>query len=403
VRKIILQFMGLCLFVLSGCTPNIEQANAPTPPQTAVVSQAITQEVIEAVENAFGSIDRNAEGTIVGIDLAQARSSVSDEVLNAALSIRGLKKLRVAGSAISRETLTKIAGQTQLEELFLQDTVVQDDDVAAILTALPELKRLTLRRCANVTDHAAEAFLAKNNLRNVALIEMNVGREILETLAHSRTISALDVRDCSRLTPEDFALVAGMTQLVDLKIGGFGINDKVLEYVAQLPNLTGLTIEDAMISPDAFAKMMETAAWQSKLVLLVLSRNMTLFDAGLLSIQNLPKLKRLTVNGMMVTGAFLEKLAENENTRPKLDTLSLRKTFLTAQGVMALKKYRELKSLDISGVAMTDELVEMIVMLDTLETLNLSECRLTDEMVKPIRSMSEVKTLILTGNPIAGE
>ena len=372
-----------------------------SPPDIVTGRQTVDPKVLAAIENAFGGVERGGDGTIVGVDLAQARSSVNDGVLNAALTISGLKKLRVAGSTISRETLVKIAGQTQLEELFLQDTVVRDEDLAAILAGLPDLKRLTLRRCANVTDQAAESFLAKNSLRNLALIEMNLGRETLETLSRSRSITALDLRDCSRLMPEDFALVADMTQLTDLKIGGFGVNDQVLEYVAQLPNLTGLTIEDAMISPDAFARMIETSAWKSSLTQLVLSRNTTLFDAGLLPIQNLSKLRRLTVNGMMVTGSFLAQLAEDEDTRPRLDSLSLRKAFLTADGAKALQRYRELKSLDLSGVAMTEELAAIIATLDTLETLNLSECRLTDEMVKPLRNMPHVKSLDLAGNPIS--
>ena len=374
-----------------------------SPPVDTAEQQTVDPNVLATIENAFGGIERNNDGVITGVDLAQARSSVNDEVLNAALTIPGLKKLRVAGSAISRETLSIIAGQTQLEELYLQDTVASDNELTLFLTALPNVKRLTLRRCAQVTDLSAESFLAENNLRNLALIEMNVGREMLETLACSRTITAIDLRDCSRLTPEDYALVAGMTQLVDLKIGGFNINDKVLEYISQLPNLTGLTVEDAMISADAFAQMLETAAWKSKLTQLVLSRNATLYDDGLLPVYSLPKLKRLTVNGMMVTGTFLAPPSENENARPKLETLSLRKAFLTADGVAALQKYHELKSLDLSGVAMTEELAEIIATLDTLETLNLSECRMTDEMAKPIRNMPNVKSLILTGNPIAEE
>ncbi|MCL2623910.1 MAG: hypothetical protein FWD31_09625 [Planctomycetaceae bacterium] len=372
--------------------------------------QTVDPQVLEIITGAFGGIERDNGGTIVGVDLAQARASVSDEVLNAALTIRGLKKLRVAGSGISRETLVKIADQTKLEELFLQDTVINNDDLAVILAALPQWKRLTLRRCANVTDDVAESFLARNGrreslhgLRNLALIEMSIGRTTLETLAGLSNITALDLRDCSRLVPEDYALLADMPQLVDLKIGGFGINDAVLKYVAPLPNLTGLTVEDAMISPDGFARMLETAAWKSKLTQLVLSRNSMLFDDGLLPIHHLPKLKRLTVNGMMVTGRFLAPPANDESRLPPLEALALRKSLLTGEGAMTLRKYRELKSLDLSGVAMTEELVEIIATLDTLETLNLSECRLTDEMVLPFRRMPGVKSLVLTGNPLSVE
>jgi hypothetical protein len=404
LRRPLGQLVVLCLFTFAGCSSNIEQTE--TPLQSTVVEQqtagqqTVDPQVIATIESAFGSMERRHDGTIVGVDLAQARSSVNDEVLNAALTIPGLKKLRVAGNAISRETLLKISGQTHLEELFLQDTVINDDDLAVILPAMPELKRLTLRRCVHVTDQAAELFLAQSSLRNLALIEMNVGRKTLETLTGSQTMTALDLRSCSRLTPEDYALLVKMPQLTDLKIGGFGMDNSVLEHVAQLPNLTGLTVEDAMISPDALTRMIETAAWKGKLTQLVLSRNTMLFDVGLAPIQSLPKLRRLTVNGMMITGTFLIQMAENESMRPKLESLSLRKAFLTVEGAKALQQYRELKSLDLSGVAMTEELVEIIATLDTLEALNLTECRMTDEMARPIRNMPNVKSLVLADNPM---
>ena len=322
-------------------------------------------------------IERDAHGTIIGVDLARARSSVNDEVLNAALTIPGLKKLRVAGNGISRETLVNIGKQTELEELYLQDTMIHDDDLAVLFATLQPLKRLTLRRCMNVTDAAAEslrqlcALPETRRAMNLALIEMNLGRKTLEVLSASPSrITALDLRDCSRLAPEDYALLRAMPQLTDLKIGGFGINDVVLESVGTLPNLTGLTIEDAMITPGAFSSLLETAAWRTKLTQLVLSRNMTLPDNSLLAIQHLPNLKRLTTNDMTITGRFLISLAENEESRPRLETLSLQKTLLSADSVKALLKYRELKSLNLTGVALSEEMNEALAALDGVEVID---------------------------------
>ena len=402
-RSFVFCLSWLCLFAVPGCFSEKESTDRKVPASDDAKPLAVVDvdpQLVKIIEDAFGAIDRDADGNIVAVNLAQARSSVDDKVLSAALAIPGLKKLRVAGSAISKEALEKIAEQTQLQELFLQDTVIHDESLAAILSKLSELKRLTLRRCINITDDAAELFLAKTNLRNLALIEMNIGCRTIETIGHSRTVTALDLRDCSRLAPEDYALITKMRQLTDLKIGGFNVNDHVLETVSQLPHLTGLTIEDAMISPEAFARMLETAAWKNSLIQLVLSRDAMLFDDGLLSIRNLPKLKRLTVCGMMVTGTFLEKTAQNENDRLKLETLSLRMSLLTPEGAAALQKYRELKSLDLSGVAMTGELAEIIATLGTLESLNLSGCRLTDETVGPIRKMTSLQSLNLDDNPI---
>jgi Ran GTPase-activating protein (RanGAP) involved in mRNA processing and transport len=155
-----------------------------------------------------------------------------------------------------------------------------------------------------------------------------------------------------------------------------------------------------MISPNGFAQMAANQDWTQNITLLVLARDTMLFDAGLEPLKNFPRLKRLSVNGMMITGEFLAVLAADESKRPKLETLSLQRSLLTPEGVAALKSYRELKSLDLTGVTMTPELAEMIAELETLETLNLSDCQLDNNLIKPIHNMKSVKTLILNGNPI---
>jgi hypothetical protein len=225
----------------------------------------------------------------------------------------------------------------------------------------------------------------------------------LEKIVESKRITALDLRQCSRLLPEDYSLLTRMTQLTDLKIAGFSIDDSVLETVVQLPKLSGLTVEDAMISPEGLAKITANSTITEKLTSLILARNTAIFDTGLESLKNLHRLKRLSVNGMMITGEFLAILAVEESKRPKLETLSLEKSLLTPEGAAALKHFRELKSLNLTGTVLSQEIAEIIAALETPEILNLSECQLDNEMLKIIRNMKSVKTLIIIGNPLIQE
>jgi Leucine-rich repeat (LRR) protein len=319
------------------------------------------------------------------------------------LQLHGLKKLRVTSGSVTPETLRQIAKQTDLEELYLQDTQIRNIDLAEILPKLSQLQRLTLRSCNNITDHSVESIISLPKLRLLALIRMNLTRQGLEKIVESKRITALDLRQCSQLLPEDYSLLIRMPQLTDLKIAGFSIDDSVLEIVTQLPELHGLTIEDTMISPDGFAGMTANPKMAEKLTSLVLARNSTLFDASLETLKNFHRLKRLSVNSMMITGEFLNALAAEESKRPKLEILSLEKSLLTPEGVTVLKKFRELKSLNLSGVALSQELAEIIATQETLEIINLSECQLDNEMLKTIRNMKSVKTLILAGNPLIQE
>ncbi|MDR1384150.1 MAG: hypothetical protein LBJ67_09935 [Planctomycetaceae bacterium] len=381
--------------------PPQETSNLSSPQErteTQMTSDFVS--IVQQIESAFGEVERDKNGTVIGVNLAKERSSVSDDVLHTSLQIPRLKKLRVAGGAITSKTLQQIAEQKNLEELYLQETPIQDGDLAIILPKLSQLQRLTLRGCNNVTDQCAESILALLRLRSLALIKMNLTRQGLEKIIKSQTITALDLRQCSALTAQDYTLLAKMPQLSDLKIGGFAVEDSVLETVTQLSKLTGLTIEDAMISSDGFAKIAANQNWTQNITLLVLARDTMLFDAGLEPLKNFPKLKRLSINGMMITGEFLAVLAVEESKRPKLETLSLQRSLLTPEGVAALKNYRELKSLDLTGVTMTQDVAKTITALETLETLNLSDCQLDNEIIQPIRNMKSLKTLILNGNPL---
>ncbi|MDR0329055.1 MAG: hypothetical protein LBI05_12260 [Planctomycetaceae bacterium] len=354
-----------------------------------------TQEIEQRIESVFGVVERNQEGAIIGVDLARDRASASDDVLRSALSIPNLKRFRFAGGSIAAESLEGIMQQRDLEELYLQDVPIGDDDWRPLIEGHPKLSRLTLRRMPNLSSKELAALPRRiPKLRNLSLINMELSGESLAEIALSEILAALDLRNCSRLRAEDYACLTSMPKLIDLKIGGFGVTDDVLAKIAPLPLLRGLTIDDAIITPEGFATWTSNFASADKLETLVLSRNSALFDPALLPIKNFPKLKRLTVNGMMVTGSFLEQLAEDETTRPKLQRLSLRKAFLSEEGLTALKKYPELRILDLSGVAITAELVEIILSLDRLEELDVTGCGLDKDTLLRLESMPSLKRVV---------
>ncbi|MDR1958582.1 MAG: hypothetical protein LBQ54_06020 [Planctomycetaceae bacterium] len=382
-HRIFLILLSAVVMSAAGCPKAPKPSSPDSPGQSSpektdapekTVSEPDTDSIVLQIEAVFGEVERDRKGTLIGVNLAKGRSSVPDEILQQALLIPNLRKLRAAGGTVSQETLGKIAGQKSLEELYLQDTPVRDADLQVILSGLPKLTRLTLRSSPNVTDQGISHIAAHSRLKSLSLIGIPLSRAGLEEILRMKTVKGLDLRDCSSLTSEDYTLLAGMPQLTDLKVGGFSITDEVLKTMVKLPNLTGLTIDDAMISPAGFAEMASNKDWAAKITTLVFNRDMQLFDEAMLSLRHFPNLRRLTICDMMVSGEFLEKLAAEETARPKLETLSLRKTLLTLEGVTALKKYRELTSLDLSCVSVTPEMMEILNRLDSLKTLNL-ECQ----------------------------
>jgi len=385
MRKRFYLFVVILSCLVASCTP---------PKTEPIIQWPDVTEIEKLIDTAFGTAERNEKGTIVGVDLARERASATDEVLKAALSLPSLKRFRFAGGSVAAESFADLTKQLALEELYLQDVPIRDAEWKSLLHGIPKLARLTLRRLPNLSGAELGAIPQRfPMLRNLSLIEMELTGKSLTEIAESENISALDVRHCSRLTAEDYRCLVSMKTLVDLKIGGFAVTDDVLAAITPLSSLRGLTIDDAQLAPEGFEKFVAESASADKLETLVLSRNMSLFDDSLSSLKKFPCLQRLTVNGMMITGTFLERLAEAETTRPKLRQLSLRKAFLSDAGGAALKKYPELRVLDLSAVAATPELIAIVSSLNRLEELDVTDCGLDEDSLQLLQTMSSLKRL----------
>ena len=343
------------------------------------------QSVLRAIEEASGAVERDAQGIIIGIDLAVERASATDDVLKLALTLPNLKKIRLAGGTISGKAFAVLKTQSDLEELFLQDLMIQEEEFLSVISAFPKLRRLTLRRLSNISDTGITPLFRLPLLRQLALIEMPLTGTGLQSIGDSATLAALDVRNCAQLVPDDYKHLLRLPQLVDLRIGGLAVNDRCLEVVALLPALRGLTLDDTLVSAKGFEKFTTDSLSANSLETLVLNRNMTLTDNVLLAIGNFPRLRRLILGDAMVTGTFLVHLAEDEQKRPKFNDLALRKTFLTEETIESLKKYPELQSLQITGVALSMKGIETLLSLPNLERLDLTDCFLDEDTQRHLR------------------
>ena len=348
---------------------------------------------IQAIEGALGAVERDPQGTIIGVDLALERASATDEVLRLATTLPNLRRFRLAGGTVSAEAFATLKAQSELEELFLQDLRVQDEEFLSVMSALPNLRRITLRRLSNLTDEGIIPLFRIPLLRQFNLIEMPITGASLRSLEDTMTLAALDVRNCGQLLPDDYKYLLRLPQLVDLRIGGFAVDDRVLEVITLIPRLRGLTIDGSLISAGKFENFIANSPSAETLETLVLNRNTGLMDNALLEIGNLPRLRRLILGDAMVTGSFLVQLAENEETRPKFNDLSLRRTFMNAAAIASLANYPELQSLQITGVVVSLEGLETILSLPLLERLDLSGCSLDEGALRRLQE-SELPELL---------
>ena len=378
------------------------EISVPSVPQAEPVEQIeqIEAVVVEVVRQCGGVVVRDAKtGRIIEVNVAVNRSSVDDAAFLTIVQLTGLKKLSLSGSSLSRESLKKLESLRLLEELYLVDTITSDDDLAALCQNLKNLKRLTLRRLTKLGDQGLQSLHLLKELRNLSLLNLAIGGPGLETVSSLSLLRALDLRGCNQLSSEDYQHLSKMTALTDLKIGGASVNTEVLRTIASLPNLTGLTVEDATVPADVWEELFADPQWSDNMTSLAFARMYTINDRVLEKLSGFKKLKSLSLRAAPVRGSFVSNLAPDSPLFTSLQTLGMTKNFATAEEILQLKRFKNLKKLDFSVTPMTFEKIEALSTLDQVEMLLLAECQLTDEMLEKLIPLQNLTALEIGGNP----
>ncbi len=397
--------LSLCLWlcVLGGCEKRLPEPTVPAPatePATAGEEAIeVDESILEQIRKSFGTFEKDARGRVVAVDLAGGRTSVDDATLSEVLRLPDLKKLSLSGTGLSSETLRKIENLQFLEELFLQDTPTTDEEIVRLVKKRLALKRLRLRRLPHVGDRGITALAGLRELRVLALLEMpgltTVG---LAAIVEVPSVRSLDLRGNANLKADDYGLLREMKGLTELKIGGFSIDDSVLEVVVALPELNSLTIEDAKFSPEKLTALFENESFARRIKTLGFSRMLgSVNDRTLAELKRFPNLRHLLLKQILINGSFLSEL------KMPLETLTLDRAMLKPQAFEEIARMTSLKKLNLSGVFLSAEAIERIASLPHLESLDLSGCMLRGEMLAPLKNRPQLQELNLEGNPELGE
>ena len=356
--------------------------------------------VAETVKKCGGRIVRDAKSErITEVDVVANRSSVDDVSFAMIVQLNGLQKLSLSGGSLSKESLKKLESLSSLEELYLVDTVTTDEDLAALCQNLKNLKRLTLRRLTKLSDQGLKSLHSLKELRNLSLLNLSIGSPGLESVTALSSLRAFDLRGCNLLNAEDYCLLTKMTALTDLKIGGASINADVLRTVATLPNLTGITVEDATVTADIWGELFAHPRWSENMTSLAFARMYSVNDRVLEKLANFKKLKSLSLRAVPVRGSFVKTLPADSPLFANLQTLGMTKNYATPEEILQLKQFRNLKKLDFSATPMTLEKIEALSTLDQVEILLLKDCQLTDGMVEKLMPLKKLSVLEIGDNP----
>jgi hypothetical protein len=382
--------------VVCFCQPSGAEVSAPPAPSIGKIETMVA----EAVKKCGGRVVWDTKtGKITEVDVVTNRSSVDDVSFAIIVQLNGLKKLSLSGGALSAGSLKSLESLSSLEELYLVDTNTTDNDLASLCQNLKNLKRLTLRRLTKLSDQGLNSLHSLKELRNLSLLNLSIGGPGLESVSELSSLRALDLRGCNQLHAEDYQHLTKMAALADLKIGGASINADVLRAIATLPNLTGLTVEDATVTADVWDELFSNPRWSENMTSLAFARMYSVTDHILEKLANFKKLKSLSLRAVPVRGSFVRNLSPDSPLFVNIQTLGMTKNYATPEEIRQLKQFRNLKKLDFSATPMTLEKIEAIGTLDQIVALILTECQLTDEMVEKLVPLKNLSVLEIGDNP----
>ena len=334
-------------------------------------------------------------------------------------------------TAVRRSGLQQLAALPSLTALSLAGCAQLTVDDLPVLAELPVLRSLTLDVCAGLTGAPLTALAACTALRSLSLaVAPWLTDEHASSLRALSMLETLDVSYCKELSATAYVASVGqlraLTALVTASVTHF--DDACLSAVASLSRLTRLDMANAerVSSVAVRAHVGRLTALRS----LSLARCGAVDDSALVAMQPLVHLTALNLEGCLLVGEEavrvvaaacdkLQRLNLRHCVRVSDHALQLLATLpphtllwldlsgchaVTAQGVSYLAshvhlrhlalanaqsvrnnalvyvaKLRELRHLDLRGLALSDDYVAALAALSALRRLWLSNnCALTD-------------------------
>jgi hypothetical protein len=278
-------------------------------------------------------------------------TGLADDGLAHLATCPGLRSLAIHDGLYSRsltdDGLAHLAGMTNLAELTISAPRVTGRGLAGI-AELPRLRKLEVGGCGLT----AEAIPPLNRCRGLEELGLNhyqnaaVGDRLFAVLPQLTSLRVLHaIRD--DVTAEGYRVLARLTELEELVIGGQAFTDRELDHLLGLRRLRRLNLHGT------------TCTWGSLSRLAALpglrALDLNAFrpeDGGIRALRELRQLRWLNL-GLRASDAVLDAIAD----LPFLEELHFRNLSVTDAGLARLKRLPRLRRLSAETGRISKEFV----------------------------------------------
>jgi Leucine-rich repeat (LRR) protein len=369
-----------------------EKAAEPTRVSTADAA------AVEAAKKLLDGAGPNAEysllpGGVLTSIVIRDGAVLSAENFSLIGKLADLETLQIFNCRLlNDEMAAQLAGLKNLKSLAITNSVINDPTVEMIAKSFPNLTDLDLSSNTNITNSTMKIICGLKKLQRLTLIQDRFNDLGTSHLSKLEDLRSLDLRGNMEAADMTMEIVGALPKLAALKHRSTAVTDYGVENLARSKTLDSLLMQDFAVTGQAGQHVAKLPA----LTQLEVFRCQGFDSDGVLALKGM-KLSRLTLRDLpAVDDRAMDVLAD----LPALKRLYLHElSSISDAGFQKLSTLKSLEVLDIwAAPQMTDATVAVIAGLPSLKELSLRTTDITDAAVDELLKMSNLQSLTLKDN-----
>ena len=320
-------------------------------------------------------------------------SNLKAEDLTLFGKLSDLEKLQLFNCrTLNDEMAAHLSGLKNLKSLAMTNSVINDSTVEMIAKSFPNLTDLDLSSNTNMTNGALKIISELGKLQRLTLVQNKFNDIGTRRLSSLKELRSLDLRGNMEAGDMSLEVVSNLPKLNGLKHRSTAVTDSGLEYLSHNQTLDSLLIQDFAITDQSGPHL----AKLRQLSQLEIFRCQGFGSDGVLELKGMG-LTRLTLRDLPNVD---DRAMEVFDNLPQLKRLYLHE--LTSVGDAGLKHLSALTSLELLDIwtvpQMTDATVDVIATLTNLKELSIRSTEVTDNCIDKLLGMPNLKTLTFKDN-----
>lgn len=325
--------LSVSTLTLTGCGRQTESMLPPT---------ATLSEKVAPGENLPGE---NLRGEKSLAEVVHESQPISPAMLESWLSNPSLRRLKLAGSDIDDVGLAKLADKAKLELLDVTGCEAITPEGIRSIGKMTSLRNLRVSGAA-VNDQSVQSLAGLDRMAALSLQQTAVTDEGIDVVRPMRGLKELNLYG-TPVTDASLATIASLPSLQKLRLRGTGVRGERAESFAQMAQVIDLDLSETKFGSEGLASVGK----MPKLVRL----NLWLTEVDDTGIESLAPLKALTHLNLDNVRGITDRSLNRISEMSELELLHLGGTSVTAAGLPRLYGLKNMKSLFVTRLGLTDQ------------------------------------------------